>query len=267
MAKKRHLAMKKGRFWQTFNAKIAQNDDHWRIKILDTLFTLGVFMNKINRLVIGSLLVATLLTACNKAEEPAPASDSPKPTTLKSGESVGGIEVPTAEKIASVSNDSPTVAIWTGGMKLGTTLLLLEENPELSDAQKECLMGAEANKVYFDKSKAEMLMVLGEDGILVADEFYRSEVGQKVQAFSNEQIAIASGEKIANPIKLTEEEQQKMQAFMQSDIMKKMQENIAKITPEKMEADLAQTAKEEMVRCKIESKKGGQVGDDPTKKK
>lgn len=190
-------------------------------------------MSKSLKWLAGSFIVTSLLVACNKTEEPKP-------------------ETPKTEVVAlPVADDSPTVGIWTEGMKLGTTLMLLEQNPQLSDTQKACLLGDEANATYLAGSKAEMLRVLGEDGIKQADEFYRSELGKKVAEYSRQQMKIAAGEKVENPISLTDDEQAKVMEFMNSEIMKKMQENIAQVSAEKMEADLAVIAKQEAVRCQV----------------
>lgn len=190
---------------------------------------------------LATLLSATLLlTACSKEEAEV---EVPEPVST-------GVTNPTQTQLDAL-NGSPTISIWTAGMKLGTTLMLLEKHPNMSEKDQECLMGKDADPAYFENSKREMLAVLGEDGIKTADEFYNSEVGKKVALFSQEQMAIAAGKKVTNPTTLTDEEQAKMQAFMESDMMTKMRNNIATISPEKMEADLAIIAEQEAVRCNL----------------
>lgn len=196
-------------------------------------------MKKIVQVLAVGILSGLALSACNKEEATVEVPEVEEST---------GVVNPTTEQLDAV-NGSPTIAIWTAGMKLGTTLMLLEKHPTLTDKQQECLLGADADKAYFENSKREMLAVLGEDGIQQADNFYNSEVGKKVAAFSQEQMAIAAGKKIDKPLELTADEKTQMEEFMASEMMVKMRQNIATISPEKMEADLALIAEQEAVRC------------------
>lgn len=213
-------------------------------------------MKNLSKTSILGVVLVLLLTACNKQEEPSA-------PTQKSVEGTGVVN-PTKEQLDAM-NGSPTIGTWTAGMKLGATLMLLEKHPKMTPAEQDCLLGVDADKAYFENSKREMLAVLGEDGIKKADDFYSSDVGKKVAQLSQEQMAIVAGKKIDKPTVLSDDEKAKMEEFMASEMMQKMRQNIATISPEKMEADLAVIAEKEAARCGLPDVKLTANGDSDTK--
>lgn len=202
-------------------------------------------------LLLSAAVSLACLTACTKTEKPQ-AEEKPATTQTAPSEASAPATTPDQPAQASAPTDgSPTVAMYVDTMKV-TTFMQLMATSQLTDEQKTCLMGSDANATYLDTAKTELGKTLGEDGLKASDEFYSSELGQKVAKFARQELNKAIGQPIeGEPVTLTDEDKAKMMEFSQSDIGKKIDANTKNIDPQAMMKQLEGFVASEKTRCKI----------------
>lgn len=208
-------------------------------------------------LVLTTAVSLACLTACNKTEKP---QAEEKPTTTQTAPSEASAPAQTSApattpdqpaQTSAPAGGSPTVAMYVDTMKVTTFMQLMATN-QLTDEQKTCLMSNDANATYLDTAKTELGKTLGEDGLKASDEFYASELGQKVAKFARQELHKAIGQPVeGEPVTLTDEDKTKMMEFSQSDIGKKIDANTKNIDPQAMMKQLEGFAASEKTRCKI----------------
>lgn len=196
-----------------------------------------------------SLLVIALsaftLTACNKNQDNQSTESPPAPTESTTAQAQ-------STATSASTSVSPTVQIWVESMKLGTFMMLKAENPNLTAEQLACLRSDDANATYYAKGEGELKRILGDDLLKAADEFYASEFGKKITAFTHQQLLIAAGETVDNPITLTPEEQADMLKQMQeSEFAQKMQADAQTVSEEEATAMIAEFSAKEKARCNL----------------
>lgn len=174
-----------------------------------------------SKLVACSLLSATLLTGCNQSPKP-PAQTNTKQTASTPASTV---TAPTqATSIASTPTPTPlkaqnTVKETDTAQALLTVLSglmykSLNDNPaqKLTAEQKTCL--EKANYHQFLPTFQQYLQgKLTADELTKTNQYYALPVGQKQIQLANQQLHASKGEKIANPVTLTDDEKLQIQAF------------------------------------------------------
>lgn len=91
----------------------------------------------------------------------------------------------------------------------------------------------------------------GEDGLKIADDFYRTPEGQKVIQITEQQLLKLQNKPADKPITLTDEEEKKIDEFLQSDVAKKAETNVQKIDSKEMQVIFEKLIKLEKQRCNI----------------
>lgn len=196
---------------------------------------------KLSSVCLAMALSATVLTACNKTQTP---KDDPQ--TAQSA-------TPAQETQATSANasTSPTLLMYIETMK-ATTGMQLGASHALSPEQMACIYGDGANATYLDTAKSQLLKALGEDGLKASDEFYASELGQKLIKFTQQQLQQATGRAIeGEAIVLTPEDEVKIVEFGQSEIGKKIEANTKNIDPQALMQQMQAHLESEKERCKI----------------
>ncbi|WP_227430343.1 hypothetical protein [Psychrobacter sp. I-STPA6b] len=186
------------------------------------------------------LLSMTLLTGCNKATDTDKAEDTASQPTTET----------TTTQDSAINNNSPTVNIMADSF-VAITKAQLNADDKYSAEDKECLnqmndtvATAEADKFLRNELTPEQLATL--------DDFYGSELGQKITKFSDQQYKMMAGETVENPITLTQEEQQKMVEFVQSPEGQTIQNIGDSVDPQQYEDMLKKIINNELTRCNLE---------------
>lgn len=197
---------------------------------------------KLHQITLVTALVASVLsfTACDRKE--------PTKTETKTSAST---TTNTTTNTATATTASPTVQVWADSMRMGTVMMLTQENPKLTAEQKACLQAPEGNATYYTLGEAEMKKILSPEELKQSDEFYNSAVGKKMVAMTHQQMRMAQGEKVGNPITLTADEQKEIVKFTQSTFAQKVQADSDKATPETAMEKFKPIIAQEKVRCKI----------------
>ncbi len=174
----------------------------------------------LTKLSIGcSLAVAVLITGCNKTattDETASATDSTE-VAVVSDTSVVNTDKVDIDAVAADQDDliMTTITLDTVEQMLFAPLLT---NGELTPEQVTCLEArdsdlgkAEVDAFYKSKFTDAELEAL--------NEFYASEVGQKLLDFGKQQLLVMNGQEVASPMaEPTPEEMAEIQTFMQSPL-------------------------------------------------
>ena len=174
----------------------------------------------LTKLSIGcSLAVAMLITGCNETattDETASATDSTE-VAVVSDTSVVNTDKVDIDAVAADQDDliMTTITLDTVEQMLFAPLLT---NGELTPEQVTCLEArdsdlgkAEVDAFYKSKFTDAELEAL--------NEFYASEVGQKLLDFGKQQLLVMNGQEVASPMaEPTPEEMAEIQTFMQSPL-------------------------------------------------
>lgn len=170
-----------------------------------------------------SLLFAIFLNGCQQSQQTAnvksdkASSVSATSTTITKTAVSNSAQNPVQSSIQN--NVQNTVADTTTAQALLTVLSGLmfksfNENPaqKLTAEQKTCL--EKANYHQFLPTFQQYLQgKLTADELTKTNQYYALPVGQKQIQLANQQLHATKGEKIANPVKLTDDEKLQMQAF------------------------------------------------------
>ncbi len=202
----------------------------------------------LSKITLGcSLAVAVFITGCND-----------NTSTNASTEAADSSEVAVVDtndaNVNTVSADQDELVMTTITLDTVDQMLFapLLTNGELTQEQVTCLEARDqdlgkAEVDAFYKSK------FTDDELASLNEFYASEVGQKLLAFGNEQLLIMNGQQVATPMPdPTEEEMAQIQTFMQSPLGAKYTEvNNAEGEGSAMEV-INQPLNAEFKRCNID---------------
>lgn len=185
-------------------------------------------------------LSSTLLIGCKKEVSTSAHTDS----------QVASTETSTP---IGMSDNSPTAQVMANTLKGAVALQLFSMNEgKLTNEQKKCLNSTDGTATYLPFAKEELRKTLDADAIKAADEFYTSELGQKVTRYLDQQIQIAQGLPIeGKPIELTAEDQAKIAQFGQSATGQRMNEINTTENAATMVKKLEEFANTEKARCNI----------------
>ena len=202
----------------------------------------------LSKITLGcSLAVAVFITGCNdntSTNASTEAADSSEVAVVDTNDAnVNTVSAAQDELVMT------TITLDTVDQMLFAPLLT---NGELTQEQVTCLEARDqdlgkAEVDAFYKSK------FTDDELASLNEFYASEVGQKLLAFGNEQLLIMNGQQVATPMPdPTEEEMAQIQTFMQSPLGAKYTEvNNAEGEGSAMEV-INQPLNAEFKRCNID---------------
>lgn len=196
-----------------------------------------------------------LLTACDKkTETPAEPKTETKTETAAPADSTGAA---TAAKttVANASSDSPTLKMSILGIKMATFGMIAQEKPSLTDEQKKCLAGDEANATY-QAYADDIVGIIGADALKESDKFYDTEVGKKMLTFMDQQLAQAAGLPITgDAVTITDADKAAMQEYAKTnESSKAMEEKITaamSADPQKTLKQMQHFAAKEKARCNI----------------
>jgi len=165
-----------------------------------------------------ALAAAVFMTGCN---------DTATTETVEGVDTVNDTAVVASEDVdtnssasSSVSADSDELVMTTITLDTVDQMLFvpLLTNGELSQEQVSCL---EARDKDLGKSEVDAFYKskFSDAELASLNEFYASDVGQKLLDFGNEQLLIMNGQQVAEPMPdPTPEEMAEIQAFMESPL-------------------------------------------------
>jgi hypothetical protein len=191
-----------------------------------------------------ALAAAVFMTGCN---------DTATTETVEGVDTVNDTAVVASEDVdtnSSASADSGELVMTTITLDTVDQMLFvpLLTNGELSQEQVSCL---EARDKDLGKSEVDAFYKskFSDAELASLNEFYASDVGQKLLDFGNEQLLIMNGQQVADP---TPEEMAEIQAFMESPLgVKYMEVNNAEGAGSAMEVINA-PINAEFKRCNID---------------
>lgn len=198
-----------------------------------------------------------LLTACDKkTDTTAEPKTEAKTETVAPADNAG--TAPAGETTAATTTanvDSPTIKMSMMGIKMATFGVIAQEKPNLTDEQKKCLAGDEANATY-QPYVDEITGIIGADGIKEADKFYETEVGKKMLTFMNQQFAEVAGLPIeGEPVTMTDADKKAMEEYGKNNQSSKaIEEKLAASMasdPQKTMQQMQDFATKEKARCNI----------------
>lgn len=212
-------------------------------------------MNRFLRLSALSLACVLALTACNK-----PATETKTETTTEtatSAKSETKTDAPaptdTGAKDTGVDLDtSPTVLMMADTLKVGAWGVIHATANISTQEHLDCLFDYD-KALFLEAGKAETQKMLSADLIKASDEFYATEVGQKMLKFMEQTQLEAQGKPIeGEKVVISEEDKAKMAEFGQSEAGKKIAEATAKGTdPQAVQKLVEELANKEKARCKL----------------
>ena len=144
-----------------------------------------------------------------------------------------------------VKSQSPTLFLWVKGIKFAVNGMI-NSSQKINDSQKSCL--EDENNI---EGRLSLTKAMGEDGLKIADGFYRTPEGQKVIQITEQQLLKLQNKPTGEPITLTDEEEKKINEFLQSDVAKKAETNVQKIDSKEMQVIFEKLIKLEKQRCNI----------------
>lgn len=178
----------------------------------------GMSVKLSTRTLASLLLVLGLATGCTKSDNQA----ETKPADGAEVATAQNDQAQPAESEASVQATSETAKFMSMVM-VNSLKSIVHNNPDATAEQKQCINDVNEQNVYIQVD-ALLKKQLTDEQLKALDDFYASEVGQKLQAITNQQFRLMEGEKIENPIELTPEENKKLAEFMNSEAGKQIQQ-------------------------------------------
>lgn len=128
---------------------------------------------------------------------------------------------------------------------------MINNSQKINDSQKSCLEDENNIENYLQEGRLSLTKAMGEDGLKIADDFYRTPEGQKVIQITEQQLLKLQNKPAGKPITLTDEEEKKIDEFLQSDVAKKAETNVQKIDSKEMQVIFEKLIKLEKQRCNI----------------
>ncbi len=149
-----------------------------------------------------------------------------------------------------VKSQSPTLFLWVKGIKFAVNGMI-NSSQKINDSQKSCLEDENNIENYLQEGRLSLTKAMEEDGLKIADDFYRTPEGQKVIQITEQQLLNLQNKPAGEPITLTDEEEKKIDEFLQSDVAKKAETNVQKIDSKEMQVIFEKLIKLEKQRCNI----------------
>lgn len=217
-------------------------------------------MNRFLRLSAVSLACVLALSACNKPAtetttetKSESTSDNKAQTTTETKTDTPAPTADTGAKDTGVNLDtSPTVLMMADTLKIGAWGVIHTTANISTQEHLDCLFDYD-KALFLEAGKAETQKMLSADLIKASDEFYATEVGQKMLKFMEQTQLESQGKPIeGEKVVISEEDKAKMAEFGQSEVGKKIAEATAKGTdPQAVQKLVEELANKEKARCKL----------------